>query len=95
MRRFGTIETTFWPRVRAQRAFCEAVRDAGRGIGSDKRTTLTSTGRVGVGIRGMQERLRQFGGTLELNSNDYGTVVMARLPVSRAAAAAASRKEVA
>jgi hypothetical protein len=24
MRRLGAIETTFWPRARAQRAFCEA-----------------------------------------------------------------------
>ncbi len=71
------------------------VMDAGRGISSEKKTTLTSTGKVGVGIRGMQERLRQFSGTLVLNSDDYGTVVMARFPVSRIAAAAASKKEVA
>jgi len=71
------------------------VRDAGRGIGSEKRTALTSTGKAGVGIHGMQERLRQFGGTLELTSNGYGTVVMAQLPVSRAAAAAASKRQVA
>jgi signal transduction histidine kinase len=71
------------------------IRDAGRGISSEKRTALTSTGEVGVGIRGMQERLRQFSGSLALNSDGDGTVVMARLPVSRAAAAGASKKDVA
>lgn len=71
------------------------VRDAGLGISCEKKTAFTSTGKVGVGIRGMQERLRQFGGSLVVNSDGSGTVVMARLPVSRAAGAAASRKEVA
>ena len=36
---------------------------------------------LGVGIRGMRERLRQLGGTLEVNSNGEGTVVIARLPL--------------
>jgi signal transduction histidine kinase len=35
-----------------------------------------------VGVRGMQERLRQLGGTLNINSNNNGTTVMASLPVS-------------
>ena len=36
------------------------VTDRGRGIAKDKLSTLTSSG--GVGLRGMQERLRQLGG---------------------------------
>jgi signal transduction histidine kinase len=36
----------------------------------------------GVGIRGMRERLRQLGGSLEINSSDRGTVVVARLPAA-------------
>ncbi len=71
------------------------VRDAGCGIPPDKKAAFASSGKVGVGIRGMQERLRQFGGNLGVNSNDDGTVVMARLPVSRAPAAAASERKVA
>jgi signal transduction histidine kinase len=30
----------------------------------------------------MRERLRQLGGSLEINSNGTGTVVVARLPVA-------------
>jgi len=71
------------------------IRDTGRGISSEKKTALTSSGKVGVGIRGMQERLRQFGGSLSVNSEGNGTVVIARLPVTRAAAAAASLREIA
>ncbi len=51
------------------------IRDQGRGFaaGSDKRNT-------GVGIRSMQERLRQFGGNLQIESNESGTSVRAVLP---------------
>ena len=44
---------------------------------------MDSGGTPGVGIRGMRERLRQLGGTLEVKSNGSGTVVVARLPVAR------------
>ncbi len=57
------------------------VEDRGKGIPSEKRGALDSGGTPGVGIRGMRERLRQLGGTLEINSSGRGTVVVARLPV--------------
>jgi PAS domain S-box-containing protein len=57
------------------------VEDRGKGIPSEKREALDSGGTLGVGIRGMRERLRQLGGTLEINSSGGGTVVVARLPV--------------
>ncbi len=57
------------------------VEDRGKGIPSEKREALDSGGTPGVGIRGMRERLRQLGGTLEINSSGRGTVVVARLPV--------------
>ena len=34
---------------------------------------------TGVGLRGMQERLRQLGGTLQIQSNGHGTQVIATL----------------
>jgi signal transduction histidine kinase len=34
---------------------------------------------MGVGIAGMRERLKQLGGTLELDSSSKGTLVRARL----------------
>ncbi len=58
------------------------VEDRGRGIPPEKRQVMDSEGTAGVGIRGMRERLRQLGGSLEINSNDTGTVVAARLPVA-------------
>lgn len=39
-------------------------------------------GKVGVGIRGMRERLRQLGGSLEIISGSEGTTVLASLPAS-------------
>jgi PAS domain S-box-containing protein len=57
------------------------VEDRGKGIPPEKREAMDSGGTPGVGIRGMRERLRQLGGTLEINSSGRGTVVVARLPV--------------
>jgi PAS domain S-box-containing protein len=55
------------------------VRDCGKGIPKEKLQELASSGRSGVGIGGMRERLRQLGGTLEVQSNRNGTVVTAIL----------------
>lgn len=55
------------------------VRDSGRGIAKDKQFGLTSSG-GGVGLRGMQERLRHLGGTLEIKSSEAGTIVTVTLP---------------
>jgi PAS domain S-box-containing protein len=55
------------------------VRDYGKGIPKEKQRELTESGRSGVGFRGMQERLRQLGGTLEIQSDGDGTVVTATL----------------
>jgi signal transduction histidine kinase len=62
------------------------IRDAGRGIPKIHRSSLPSSG--GVGLRGMQERVRQLGGTLEINSSRSGTVVTVTLPIPPAPPAA-------
>jgi two-component system NarL family sensor kinase len=59
------------------------VGDEGRGIPPEKRQAMVSGGKLGVGIRGMQERIRQLGGNLEINSSDKGTVVVAILPIAQ------------
>jgi signal transduction histidine kinase len=64
------------------------VEDEGKGIPPEKRGEMASAGMPGVGIRGMMERLRQLGGTLEINSYPTGTVVVARLPVAEASSSA-------
>jgi PAS domain S-box-containing protein len=56
------------------------VEDRGKGIPPEKMQVMKSDGTAGVGIRGMRERLRQLGGSLEINSTEIGTVVVARLP---------------
>jgi signal transduction histidine kinase len=42
---------------------------------------MAIAGTPGVGIRGMRERLRQLGGTVEIESGGSGTVVTVRVPV--------------
>ncbi len=65
------------------------VQDRGKGIPSEKRHALESGGTPGVGIRGMRERLRQLGGSLQIESNGEGTTVIARLPIDTASLIAA------
>jgi PAS domain S-box-containing protein len=52
------------------------VQDSGKGIPLEKRELIES-GRGGVGFGGMRERLRHLGGTLEIHSDETGTVVSA------------------
>ena len=58
------------------------IEDKGKGIPPEKIQELASSGAPGVGIRGMRERLRQLGGTLEVHSNGNGTVIHVCLPIS-------------
>jgi len=57
------------------------VEDKGRGIPPEKQLELATSGKVGVGVRGMRERLRQLGGTLEMESSSAGTVISVQLPI--------------
>lgn len=58
------------------------VIDRGSGISPDTLAILNGTGgELGVGIRGMRERVRQLGGSLQLSSGQNGTTVAVRLPV--------------
>jgi len=57
------------------------VEDEGKGIPLEKQEAMHSGRKLGVGITGMQERLRQLGGSLEINSSASGTLVVAKLPV--------------
>jgi PAS domain S-box-containing protein len=58
------------------------VRDEGRGISAERLAELRS-GVSGVGMRGIQERLRQFGGTATIESDGSGTSVLASVPVPK------------
>ena len=62
------------------------VSDKGKGISPKMREQMESGGTVGVGIRGMRERVRQLGGSLEINSDGIGsgTRIVVRLPAKEA-----------
>jgi signal transduction histidine kinase len=62
------------------------IEDTGKGVPFEKESAFGASGHTGVGLRGMRERLRQFGGTLEVQSTGHGTRVTAILPVVRAPA---------
>ena len=57
------------------------IEDAGKGIPPDKQIALKSSTESGIGLRGMSERLRLLGGTLEISSQNYGTKVTAIVPL--------------
>ena len=58
------------------------VSDDGKGISFAKQTSLSAGTNHGVGLSGMRERVRELGGTLEIQSSEKGTVVTAALPVA-------------
>ena len=57
------------------------VSDQGRGMSPNVREKFQAGGSTGVGLRGMRERVRQMGGTLDVHSGGKGTSVMAVLPI--------------
>ena len=68
------------------------VADEGRGLSPKKQDAIAEAATPGVGVRGMRERVRQLGGTLEINSNGEGrgTAVIVRLPVTQGASTVAA-----
>jgi len=56
------------------------VRDYGRGMPTDV-VGLTGGTRMGVGIAGMRERIRQFGGELIVSRSEPGTLAEAKVPL--------------
>jgi signal transduction histidine kinase len=60
------------------------VWDDGKGISPRMRDQMESGGTLGVGVRGMRERARQLGGSLEISSDGEGTGtrIVVRLPAT-------------
>lgn len=63
------------------------IEDAGKGIPLERLANLESSTQSGVGLRGMKERLRLLGGTLEIHSqgcgkSGRGTRITAIVPVA-------------
>ena len=61
------------------------VQDQGKGISQERLAEIQSRG-VGVGIRGMRERVRQSHGELTIDSNALGTRITAVFPAKTPAA---------
>jgi PAS domain S-box-containing protein len=72
------------------------IQDFGKGVQSSRTSSPNgSVARLGVGIQGMTERMRQLGGKLEITSSpNKGTLVTATIPLSSSAAIAAQSSTV-
>lgn len=57
------------------------IADKGKGIRAERLQHM-SVAQIGVGVRGMQERVRQFGGTLRIESDSSGTTVTVNIPLA-------------
>jgi PAS domain S-box-containing protein len=66
--------------TRSARAVEFEISDRGKGISPERQRDMTAAS-AGVGVRGMEERVRQFGGTLRIISNANGTKVAVMLPL--------------
>jgi PAS domain S-box-containing protein len=57
------------------------IRDDGKGIPAEIQSKISRGESSGVGLRGIRERIRQFGGRLEVHADQTGTQIIATLPV--------------
>jgi two-component system, NarL family, sensor kinase len=71
--------------ARGEAGFVIEVRDSGRGIPPQKLETVRNRG-VGVGLRGMRERVRPYSGDVRIDSQEgRGTTITITLPYRPAA----------
>jgi signal transduction histidine kinase len=78
--RHSESETASIRIVRESNQIILDIRDQGKGM-SPARLAEIQLGRSGVGISGMRERLRQFEGTMSIESNSSGTRIFATIPL--------------
>ena len=60
------------------------IRDEGKGISAERLAAIQSAG-LGLGIRGMRERVQQFNGTLVFDPSASGTRVLVSVPIPKPA----------
>jgi PAS domain S-box-containing protein len=66
---------------RSSRQITLVVQDEGKGIPFEIQSRISSGASFGVGLRGMRERIRQFGGRMDIRSDPGGTQIVVVLPV--------------
>jgi len=66
------------------------VRDYGKGFSKDGQLKAQAPPRTGVGIQGMRERVRQLGGTIDIQSGPNGTMVSVSFPAAAFSSQASS-----
>ena len=66
---------------RSSREITLVVQDEGKGIPFEIQSRISSGASFGVGLRGMRERIRQFGGRMDIRSDPGGTQIVVVLPV--------------
>jgi signal transduction histidine kinase len=64
-----------------ERQLVMEVEDEGRGLTVDELSAIAAGETMGVGLRGMRERISDFGGELEVLSTGRGTKVRAVIPL--------------
>jgi PAS domain S-box-containing protein len=69
------------------------VADEGRGIAPETMFQISSAGASGVGLRGIRERIKDFGGDLEVTSDGHGKGTVVRMVIPLTTANEASRLE--
>lgn len=57
------------------------VEDQGCGMSAEELSEISSGAALGVGLRGMRERIKEFGGEMEILSSGRGTIVKAVIPI--------------
>jgi len=65
------------------------IRDHGVGIAPEMLEQFRSAAVFGVGLAGIRERVRDLGGTFDVNSNGEGTLLRVTIPAPQSAASAA------
>ncbi|HXN65687.1 MAG TPA: PAS domain S-box protein [Candidatus Acidoferrales bacterium] len=75
--------------LQENRAVVLEISDRGKGMdpAGAHQSNGNGSGSLGVGLRGMTERMQQLGGTLEVASSSQGTIVTARIPMEAVAIA--------
>ena len=61
------------------------IRDQGKGMSAERLASVGGAGAVGVGLRGMRERVKGFAGELKIVSNGTGTLIQVVIPLPASA----------